>query len=314
MLTAEDDRIRTLDIPERMQLASAGLIPPITSSDDIEDVTAPFIPEDELADAANWMASQISATATEHFALQDASGNLPDLHEHFLKAVADVIRFINVEFLEVPFIWAHRGDFLVHRAAADSEQQDTAFLDQDDCWRIAHLSIKYRALAQRKAALRKTFNSLEADDEYFEDVFDRVKTVEDVADLSEWVGMKYSRKLAELKEEKMREEEAQADEGDKPKRTKRATRESAYDSAKRNVVSKLAEVSSSPSFARSLFAHSLGRPRPSVFPPPSSPRPTSRPSRARASTILPPSLSPSPKATAVEAASTQPPTPLSMVR
>jgi transcription elongation factor SPT6 len=243
MLTAEDDRIRTLDIPERMQLSSVGLAAPITSSDDIDNPTAPFIPEDEITDAANWMASQISTTATEHFALQDAQGNLPELHEQFLKAVADVIRFINVQFLEVPFIWAHRGDFLVHRAAAESGQQDTAFLDQDDCWRIAHLSIKYRALAQRKAELRKTFNTLEADDEYFEDVFDRVKSVEDVADLSEWVGMKYSRKLAEIKEEKMREEEALAEEGEQPKRKKRATRESAYENAKRNVVSKLAEVS-----------------------------------------------------------------------
>lgn len=64
--------------------------------------------------------------------------------------------------------------------------------------------------------------------------------------------MRYSRRLAELKEEKAREEEAQLaaeaaeQDGAVPestrRRQKRATRESAYEVAKRNVVSQLAEV------------------------------------------------------------------------
>lgn len=67
-----------------------------------------------------------------------------------------------------------------------------------------------------------------------------------MADLSDWLSMKYSRKLAEIKEEKLREEEAaavEAGEGEIRRRQKRATRESAYEVAKRNFVSKLAEVS-----------------------------------------------------------------------
>lgn len=254
MLTEEDDKIRGLDIPERMQLTSVGLHPSPTA--DPDNPTAPFIGVDDLTYAANWMSSRISPVATEQFLLKDVEGRYPRLREQFLKAVEDVIRFVNVDFFEIPFIWAHRGDFLVHRAVPGSGEQDTAFLDQGDCWKIAQLSIKYRALAQRKHELRRTFDGLEVEDEYFEEGFDALKSVEEATDLAEWVAMKYSVQLEAIKADQRRAEEVNAEggEGDVLRRKKRATRESAYDHAKRNVVSKLAEVSFPPSFLVSSCA------------------------------------------------------------
>ena len=168
----------------------------------------PFIDPSDLAAAAAWMSPQISARATAEFVLRSASGQLPRLHDEFLKAVQDVVRFLNVEMLEVPFVWMNRGDYLVHRGGKgkkkqkgeadkvkgeggeqnpedaeeedeDEEEEDKAFLDQEECWRIQQLSIKWRALAMRKAELRKVFQGLEVRDEYFEDLFEAAQDVQE---------------------------------------------------------------------------------------------------------------------------------------
>lgn len=235
MLTDKDDKIRLLDVPERMQLASAGLpeLEPLENG-----APAPFIAEEDLEEAAAWMSSRISPRCTEDFLLKDFDSEYPILHDEFLKAVSDAIRFLNIDFLEVPFIWHHRSDFLVHYnpAANDPSLQNIAFLNQADLWRISALSIKYRAVVHRKNGLKALFDQLEAEDEYFDEIFSALESVEEVADANDWIAMKYSARLAEIKEVREGENE------EAPKK-KRATRESRYENAKRNVVSKLAEVS-----------------------------------------------------------------------
>ena len=235
MLTEKDDKIRLLDIPERMQLASAGL-PELEALEN--GAPAPFIAEEDLEEAAAWMSSRISPRCIEDFLLkEDLSGEYPVLHDKFLKAVADAIRFLNVDFLEVPFIWHHRSDFLVHHdpTANDPSLRNLAFLDQADLWRISALSIKYRALVHRKNDLKALFDQLDVEDDYFDEIVSALESVEEVADASDWLAMKYATKLAEIKEMK-------DGENDEAPKKKRAARESRYENAKRNVVSKLAEV------------------------------------------------------------------------
>lgn len=210
MLTESDDLIRSLDIPERMQLSSVGLVAPSTilpppphvpkpkpaptfdengeeipappAEDDEEEpapeigAVPPFIAPADLPAAAAWMSQRISPRATQEFVLRSANGQLPALHDEFVTAVKDVVRFINVDFFEVPFIWAHRGDYLVAQGGGD-DGEDKAFLDLEECWNIAALSIKWRALAMRKAELRKTFNALDTKDEYFEELFEAASDV-----------------------------------------------------------------------------------------------------------------------------------------
>lgn len=234
MLTEEDDAIRAIDIPERMQLASESLpaLPPT------ENGPAPYIPEEDLDEATAWMASRVSPRCTEDFLMKDLDGNFPRLHDEYLEAIKSAIRFLNVNFLEVPFIWHHRSDFLVHfdANATDPSVRNIAFLNQADLWRISALSVKYRALAHRRTELRTLFDQLDVEDDYFEDIFSALESVEEVADANDWLAMKYLAKLAEVKSMKEVDE-------DGPARVKRATRESLYDKAKRNLVSKLAEVS-----------------------------------------------------------------------
>ncbi|KAK4704537.1 transcription elongation factor SPT6, partial [Phenoliferia sp. Uapishka_3] len=231
MLTEADDAIRAIDIPERMQLASAGLpsFPPTESG------PAPYIAEEDLEEAATWMASpgRISARATDMFLNRDDNGNLPPLHDTFLQAVQNTIKFMNVEFLEVPFIWNHRTDFLVF-SDPSVPGETVVLLELADLWRISALSVKYRSFANRKQDLRNLYSSLDVEDDYFEDIYGSLDNVEEVADANDWLAMKYAQRIAEVN--------AVRDGAEELRKVKRATRESRYENAKRSVISKLAEA------------------------------------------------------------------------
>jgi transcription elongation factor SPT6 len=248
MLTEADDAIRALDIPERMQLAYASFARRRHVKDETEEPLAPdapFLFEDELHDATVWVAERISPKLTEEYLLKDDRGFYPVLHDQFLDSVRNILRVLCIDFLEVPFIWVHRRDLLVHfdPTAPEPQYRTRAFLSREDLWRIHALSLRFRALVDRKAALRKIVDRLELTqpDAYFEESFSAVQSVDEVADLLEWVNMKYSARLREL-QAAARTLGGLDDDGLNGTRPKRPSRESRYERAKSSVVSKLAEV------------------------------------------------------------------------
>ncbi|GAA6018754.1 hypothetical protein JCM10207_005567 [Rhodosporidiobolus poonsookiae] len=251
MLTEEDEKIRATDVPERLQLANAGLPPfAVTSEGELE----PLIPPEELRLAALWMSDKISPQATMQHVLKDAYGNPPPLADEFLSAVENVVRFLNVDFLEPPHIWHHRSDYLFH---APSGEQPRPILVEADLWRIAALSTKYRAfLARRRELLRawalaqKGGSVSEQDRAETDDMVEQLQTVDEVADAQAWVALHYGALVREARESQALEGEGEGAEGEGekmreregPKRPKRATREGAYEQAKKTAVSKLAEA------------------------------------------------------------------------
>ncbi|GAA5881838.1 hypothetical protein JCM1840_001631 [Sporobolomyces johnsonii] len=218
MLTAEDDKIRTIDIPERLQLASTGLPEPVIGE---TGQLEPLIPEEELRDAALWMSNKMPREAIDKFVSKDDLGNPPPLYDAFVNAIEAVLRFVNIDFLEPPFIWHHRYEYLVHFPLG-APHPDFLLLE-DDLWRISALSIKYRSFIARRNTLKSTFRDLQVEDAYFDELMDQLSTVEEIADAQAWPSMKYGSKLAEPK-------------------YKRATRETRYETAKHSIVAKLAEA------------------------------------------------------------------------
>ncbi|KAI5481871.1 transcription elongation factor SPT6 [Pseudohyphozyma bogoriensis] len=235
MLTEADDRIRESAIPERMQLASVGIptLPPLADGS-----PSPYILEEDLDDARDWMASRISPRCNELFMMKDPYGNPPKLQDKFEAAVRKVIHFLNIDFLEVPFIWGHRGDFTAYcdEDETDPEKRNISLLREVEVWKISALSIKFRAFNNRKRELKTLFDSLEVEDDYFGELYDALDSIEGVSDLNEWLVMRYSKEIANAKANREGEEEMATT------RLKRATRESRYSAAKANVVSRLAET------------------------------------------------------------------------
>ncbi|GAA6054598.1 hypothetical protein JCM3770_000071 [Rhodotorula araucariae] len=261
MLTAEDDTIRRLDIPERQQVASTGL--PDFVFDD-SGAAVPLIPEEEISTAARWMADKLGRETTEQYLLQDATtGAVPRLHNEFLRAVEHVVRFLNVELLEPPHIWHHRADYLFH---APSGETPHALLYEDHLWRLAALSVKYRAFLARRGELTAFVARLGVQDAHVDELIEQAAGVEEVMDAQAWVALMFGdgAAAARAKRAKKEEDDVAADalgEGDAAaaatekdqdgsaaaaaptiKRPKRAARESEYEVAKKSVVRRLAEL------------------------------------------------------------------------
>ncbi|GAA5857832.1 hypothetical protein JCM8547_005996 [Rhodosporidiobolus lusitaniae] len=254
MLTEEDEKIRTTDVPERMQLANVGL-PSFTLT--FEGDLSPLIAPSDLHAAAVWMASKLPKEHTVNFFLRDEHGNLPPLHDAFLTAVETVVKLINVDFCEPPHIWHNKAD---HLFFAPSGTDPAPLLSEDHVWRIAALSVKYRAFKARKDDLDALWKSLGVVDPEVEDVLEQLSSQEEVQDAMQWVATRWSDRVRDAKKAKKEGgdggEEGEGEEKEQEpgvavvaggiKRPKRATSENAYAQAKKSVVSKLAAISAIP--------------------------------------------------------------------
>lgn len=262
MLTDADDMIRATDSPERIQILSNEL----PNKEAGHGLSQPLLLAEELEDARDWISSRIDPQLTQNFLTPDLStGQYPRAREHFLSALLQVLKEMHLEFLEVPFIWMHRRDYLVfsdHEGSAPDH-----LLDRPHLWKVQTLSFKYRALLDRKSALLNKWNRSDLDpledNDYFHELVRRASTVEEVVDVSDWVNTHYAPIIRQKKQEAdaMREEEEQDvieeeemdEEGNmvirrrimpkkKSGKLKQSARESRYDRAKKTIISKMVSV------------------------------------------------------------------------
>jgi len=133
MLTSEDNQIRSEDLPERYQLSRSKL----RHAYDLTD-------ENEYSEKKQWIADKLLASRNE-----------TPLLEATRKAIHDVIDSMARQHLEVPFIWHHRQDFLVHFSSKDSSAERTQLLTLNDLWQIVDLDMDFHSLIERRRALAK---------------------------------------------------------------------------------------------------------------------------------------------------------------
>lgn len=224
MLTDDDDLIRVQDIPERMQLANSSLSENTTLSTHIP------MTEVDLDGAAMWVTQRISARKNrEYFS---ADGQFQHLRAALVMAVTFALRYLFVEEFEVPHVWAHKRDYLCHFDVSDIRTRKE-LLSLNELWRIYSLGQKYRSLLERKRVLSTLYERLRVSDEFYEkEILPRVDGVELVADATEWLLLKYKKNDGS----DTREEESDI------KKPKMPSRISAYEVAKKSIISKLTEV------------------------------------------------------------------------
>ncbi|OAV88590.1 hypothetical protein PTTG_01510 [Puccinia triticina 1-1 BBBD Race 1] len=246
MMTEADEAIRLLDIPERTQLASAGL----TNINSTEAVLGP----EELERAAEWVAPRISQRCTESFIQLDRHGFPPLMKEHFILAVKEVLDFFLTKYFEVPFVFMRRQDYITYHdpKAHDAQSRDIQFLTREELWKAHTLALKYVALLERKKGLKRLFDKLGTEDDYFEECFSGIQSVEEVADLMQWLTLKYGHRLREAQADVREDADAMADldaeglsgpaiEAKKAVRYKKALRESRYERAKSTNINHLSK-------------------------------------------------------------------------
>ncbi|KAI0683701.1 transcription elongation factor SPT6 [Cytidiella melzeri] len=229
MLTEDDDHIRGSDIPERMQLANSSLSQSSTISLQVE------LTENDLDDAASWVITRVSPDKERDFFRPDGLYHtfLPDL----VQAITYALRFIFIQEYEVPYIWTHKRDYITYFNPADLKTK-VELLSLEDLWRVYSVGQKYRSLVDRRKALDSLYTRLGASDEYYEnEIRKKVETVEMVADATEWLSMKYRDDKKNKFDMAFHDDEDQQE----TKQRKMPSRVSAYEVAKKSVLSKLAQ-------------------------------------------------------------------------
>ncbi|KZT09507.1 transcription elongation factor SPT6 [Laetiporus sulphureus 93-53] len=229
MLTEDDDLIRAQDIPERMQLATSTLSQSSTPS-----FRKPLT-ENDIDDAASWVITRLSYHKEYDFFRPD--GQYHQYLSDLVQAISCALRFLFIQEYEVPYIWTHKRDYISYFNPKDL-RASVELLSLDELWRVYAVGQKYRSLLERRQVLDSLYGHLGVPDDYFEnEIRKRIESVVMIADATEWLGLKYREDKKSRLELHFHDDDEQID----IKKPKKPSRISAYELAKKSVVSKLAE-------------------------------------------------------------------------
>jgi len=191
LLTDEDNEIRFTDEPERFQL-------------DRKPFKHLQITADQFREESHWIANLM-------WPKKQLAG---DLQAPFHKAVGKVLEYFLVEELEVPYVFQHRKDYLIHaRKTRNPDHRDDPeapeyivnaekLLTQDDLWRILELDIKFRSLIEKRNALEKTYDNLKAavgiEDNMVPRMIEQAVDMEQLQDIQDYINFQYSSELKDI--------------------------------------------------------------------------------------------------------------------
>jgi transcription elongation factor SPT6 len=245
MMTDEDEKVRHYDVPERMQMLAVRTL----GSQTAYCRTQLLLSSHDLDAAALWIAPKIDPKLTEEYLLLDMQGNPRSrLYEPFMAAIKRTLDEMHVKSREVPFIWMHRRDYLM---AVDANGSNKNLMERPHLWRIQALSYEYRSFVDRRMAVERLWHRLGMpEDPYFADYHPRLQTVEEVADLSDWINTRFCKELRQVRQAEEDYASTQGLEEGAAQRVKRASRLTSYERAKDSYVAALAAVSR-PSFSTS---------------------------------------------------------------
>ena len=231
LLTEDDDLIRAQDIPERMQLSTSSL------SFNASLSTHTQLSPDDINGAAMWITMRLSTRKTLEFF--GPEGQYKHLQAPLVQAVTFALKQLFIDEYEVPYIWSHKRDQICYFDITDLPRTRSELLSQSELWRIYTLGQKYRSLIARRHALQASYERLRVNDIYFtEEIQPNLDSVEMIADATEWLIMKYKDKKATEDEFRFHDDEEDLEGFRKPKMPSRI---SAYEVAKKSVISKLAD-------------------------------------------------------------------------
>ena len=201
MLTDDDNIIREKDVPERLQLARKPFKELELSEDEVQA---------RLKEEALWITSLLlpKKRLARYFT------------EPFQRAVRKVLEFLTIEDYEVPFIFTHRKDYLIHAGSDPTLDPDDPeapppdapperLLVQNDLWEIFELDLKFRALAEKRDGLQRAYDNLRSisniSDPVFEEMVPKAVTIEELQEIQDYLHFQYS---AEMKDIGLMESEA----------------------------------------------------------------------------------------------------------
>ena len=191
LLTDDDNEIRIIDEPERFQLDRKPF-------KNLQMTGEQFKEEARWITNLMWPKKQLRS----------------DLHGPFTKAIGKVLEFFVVDGVEVPYVFQHRRDYLIHakkiRSQSHRDDPDAPeytvdadkLLDQVDLWRIVELDLKFRSLVEKRNILEASYKKLRegagVEDPILEDMIRHAATMEELQDLQDYLNFEHSTQLKDL--------------------------------------------------------------------------------------------------------------------
>lgn len=188
---------------------------------------------DQLPAASEWVALRLSRRIeTEYF---HPGAKHANLLSQLIMAVQMSLDYLLCQHLEVPYIYAHRRDYISHFDPSLT-RSTVELLRRDELWRVHLLGQRYRALVDRKKGTEEAYSKLGVIDEYFtNDIRPAMDSIEVVADATEWLGMKYKDQKSDITTLQFHD-----DVETEEKKIKMPSRISAYEVAKKTPIARLA--------------------------------------------------------------------------
>ncbi|PYH45008.1 chromatin-remodeling histone chaperone SPT6 [Aspergillus saccharolyticus JOP 1030-1] len=191
MLTEEDNQIRLLDEPERHQIAR-------------KPYRNVVLTEDQFREEAIWISNLMLLKKRIE----------PELRDPFQRSVAKVLEFLVTDDWEVPFIFQHRKDYMIHAVKvpvdgagpdADASQFTTKaekLLNMTDLWEIFDNDLKFKALVEKRTTIQKTYDNLQSlfniNDEIVFEMLSTATSMEELQDVQDYLHFQYASQLRDL--------------------------------------------------------------------------------------------------------------------
>ena len=115
---------------------------------------------------------------------------------------------------EVPFIFNHRKDYLIHAPSDRGDVDDNAspppearperLLNQSDLWEVFDLDLKFRAFSEKRDALVRNYENLrsvapEINDVVIDELVSKSVTIEEIQELQDYLHFQYSTEMKDLR-------------------------------------------------------------------------------------------------------------------
>lgn len=188
MLTEEDNDMRLIDEPERHQVSR-------------KPYKHVVLTDDQFREEAVWISNLMLLKKRMD----------PDLREPFQRSVAKMLEFLITDDWEVPFIFQHRKDYMIHAVkepldGADPEDESAHFsiraeklLHMTDLWEIFDLDLKFRALVDKRNTIQKAYDNIQSlfnvDDANVEDLLASATSMEELQDVQDYIHFQYAAQI-----------------------------------------------------------------------------------------------------------------------
>ncbi|PWN93854.1 hypothetical protein FA10DRAFT_299195 [Acaromyces ingoldii] len=237
MMTDEDDRIKRADFPERFQVALPG-------DEGLLLLERTLTPE-ELDECTRWVSRRFSQRSNRFFL--DDNAEQAQYRDAWFTCVRNMVEQIINNRREGMYLFAHRPDEFEVRVSLPGQQETIIeLLQRRDFSALTAACLKFKSLLVRRDGLAASYRRLASSEQVdveekaiFERMLRATESIEEVADVSEWLLMRHGQKMRDV-QALQQSSETEGNEEGAAGAFKRPTVVSTYERIKGTPVSSLA--------------------------------------------------------------------------